>query len=108
MVRLECRPPGLRKATKIKKEAERRQAHVFNVRISGCGAAQRGRSPVGVPPRHLVQRANAAAQLQIRASWDLAKRRALPAPACPSPASFSQTGHRAGRAYGPGAARERR
>ena len=29
------------------------------------------RSPIGVPPRLLLQRANAAAQLQIRTSWDL-------------------------------------
>ena len=31
-----------------------------------------------------------------------------PSLTCPSPASFSQTGHDAGRAYVPGAARERR
>ena len=44
-----------------------------------------------------LPRANAAAQLQTRfLGPDQA--RALPAPACPSPASSSQTGHRAGRA----------
>ena len=32
------------------------------------------RSPIGVPPRLLLQRANAAAQLQIRTSWDLVGR----------------------------------
>ncbi len=31
-------------------------------------------SPIGVPPRLLLQRANAAAQLQIRTSWDLVGR----------------------------------
>ena len=30
------------------------------------------RSPVGVPPRHLLRRTNATAQLQLRASWDAA------------------------------------
>jgi hypothetical protein len=34
-----------------------------------------------------------------RTSWDVAKERALPAPACPSPATKSQTGHHAGRAF---------
>ncbi len=38
-----------------------------NVRGIGSGA----RSPVGVPPRRLLRRANATTQLQIRASWDL-------------------------------------
>jgi hypothetical protein len=32
-----------------------------------------------------------------RSSWDAAKKRALPAPACPSPATWPQTGHSAGR-----------
>ena len=32
------------------------------------------RSPIGVPPRLLPQRANATAQLQIRTSWDLVGR----------------------------------
>ena len=30
------------------------------------------RSPVGVPPRHLLRRTNATAQLRLRASWDVA------------------------------------
>src|SRR5579872_4059295 len=34
-----------------------------------------------------------------RASWDLAKERALTAPACPSPAIYSQAGRNAGRAF---------
>ena len=34
-------------------------------------AWERARSPVGVPPRRLLRRPNATAQLQIRASWDL-------------------------------------
>jgi hypothetical protein len=57
------------------------------------------RSPVGVPPRHLRQRTNAAAQLQhalpgMRPTSGVYLKRA-----CPSPASFSQTGHGAGRAF---------
>jgi hypothetical protein len=37
-----------------------------------CGKGWEGaRSPVGVPPRRLLRRPNATAQLQIRASWDL-------------------------------------
>ena len=31
------------------------------------------RSPVGVPPRLLLRRTNATAQLQLRASWDAAR-----------------------------------
>ena len=71
-----------------KKEAERRQTCSANLRILRCGACPclfrlprlRGRvregacSPIGVPPRLLLQRANAAAQLQIRTSWDLVGR----------------------------------
>ena len=37
------------------------------------------RSPVGVPPRLLLRRTNATAQLQLRASWDAAATGALPA-----------------------------
>jgi hypothetical protein len=46
--------------------------------------------PVGVPPRRLLQRANAAAQLRTRFLG-----RGI---SCPSPASSSQAGHSAGRA----------
>ena len=77
---------------------------LFRLRGSGGGGAARAesaaRSPSGVPPRRLLQRANATAQLQLRASWDLVGAhdpdgskgrahfsRALPAPSCPSPAS---------------------
>jgi hypothetical protein len=39
----------------------------------GGGRASIGtRSPVGVPPRHLLRRTNATAQLRLRASWDAA------------------------------------
>ena len=34
-----------------------------------------------------------------RSSWDAAKKRALPAPACPSPATWPQTGRSAGRTF---------
>ena len=46
--------------------------------------------PVGVPPRRLLQRANAATQLRTRFLG-----RGV---SCPSPASSSQAGHSAGRA----------
>ena len=70
------------KLMKEKKEAERRQTCDPTVRILRCGARpnslpplaggrERARSPVGVPPRRLLRRPNATAQLQIRASWDL-------------------------------------
>jgi hypothetical protein len=79
-----------------RRDAERRVA--FRPHPSGCGRAlSAARSPVGVPPRRLRQRTNATAQLQKRSSWDAAKKRALPAPACPSPAAWPQTGHSAGR-----------
>ncbi len=55
------------------RKAERRQTLFINLRISRCGATRlislrgsEGRSPVGVPPRHLRQRPNATAQLQPR------------------------------------------
>jgi hypothetical protein len=70
---------------------------------AACAALRlRARSPAGVPPRHLRQRPNATAQLQLRASWDgTSEERVLPAPGRPSAAGFPQTGHRAGRAYDP-------
>ena len=90
------------KNRKEKREAERRQTCVQPPRPCGRGAHRRVRSPVGVPPRLLRQRANANAQLQARLpgtrqdarSGKLAPTgerrpravpRALPAPACPSP-----------------------
>ena len=75
-----------------------KDAYSFRPHPSGCGRdPSGGRSPVGVPPRHLRQRTNATAQLQKRSSWDAAKKRALPAPSCPSPAAWPKTGHSAGR-----------
>src|SRR3984885_10059228 len=73
---------------------------------SGVRRAQSAaRSPLGVPPRHLLQRANATAQPQLRASWDgTSEERVLPAPGRPAVQRSlrPQTGHRAGRAYPPG------
>ena len=57
-----------------KKEAERRQTHAVWLHRRMQRALSGARSPVGVPPRHLLQRTNATAQLQIRASWDLVGR----------------------------------
>ena len=55
-----------------------------------CTQNPRDAPPVGVPPRRLLQRANAAAQLRMRFLG-----RGV---SCPSPASSSQAGHSAGRA----------
>jgi hypothetical protein len=88
-----------------KKEAKRRQACSQNDRaIRARRAAQisvrglphlirRVRSPAGVPPRLLGRRANASFRL----------RHALPGTRspCPSPATWSQTGRNAGRAFSP-------
>ena len=96
-----------------------------------------GRSPLGVPPRHLRQRPNATAQLEPRDFLGLVRSarpdgskdariathfyakpadrpsmrhsRALPAPCCPSPARLHpQSGHDAVRACLAQAAREPR
>src|SRR5580693_462809 len=73
-VRLLRRDPNPRKPRKKKrkKKAGRRNAdrRVRNGPHIGAGAPQRGRSPVGVPPRRLLQRTNATAQLQPRASCE--------------------------------------
>jgi hypothetical protein len=92
-----CRAqPGLQNI----KEAKRRQTRILPFRIirMRSRAESAARSPVGVPPRRLRQRANAAAQLQ-NALPGRRFRRALSAVLCPSPATKSQTGHRAGRAF---------
>jgi hypothetical protein len=71
---------------KKSKEAERRETR--SPRSAPFGA-RRGpsadRSPLGVPPRHSLQRTNATAQPQLRASWDGTRQeRALPAPGRPA------------------------
>jgi hypothetical protein len=88
-----------------KKEAKRRQACSQTTAPVGRGAHRRQvyavcahlirrvRSPAGVPPRLLGRRANASFRL----------RHALPGTRspCPSPATWSQTGRNAGRAFSP-------
>jgi hypothetical protein len=73
-------------ATRLqRREAERRQTRISNLRtptfiLAASGRTEEGarrasigtRSPVGVPPRHLLRRTNATAQLRLRASWDVA------------------------------------
>jgi len=55
--------------TEESKEAERRETRSPRSAPSGVRRAQSAaRSPFGVPPRHLLQRANATAQPQLRAS----------------------------------------
>jgi hypothetical protein len=79
--------------------------------LHAARAESAARSPVGVPPRRLLRRANATARLQLRASWDLvgrndpdgSKDRALfrgRYPRLPVPVQrvAPQTGHHAGRA----------
>jgi len=57
--------PSARSCPTNKREAERRPAHNSILRALRARLALSGaRSPVGVPPRHLLQRTNAAAQLQ--------------------------------------------
>ena len=51
--------------------ARRRKTHSLPSASFGMRSRPKGgRSPVGVPPRHLRQRTNATAQQQPRASWD--------------------------------------
>src|SRR5580704_15778841 len=72
--------------TEESKEAERRETRSQRPHPSGVRRAQSAaRSPLGVPPRRLLQRANATAQPQLRASWDgTREERALPAPGRPA------------------------
>jgi hypothetical protein len=66
------------------KEAERRQTRSQRPHQRVRRASSGTRSPPGVPPRHLRQRPNATAQLQLRASWDgTSQERALSAPCHP-------------------------
>ena len=63
-------PVGTIRATK-RREAERRQTqsiHWPHLRMRRASGGTR--SPVGVPPRLLLRRPNATAQLRLRASWD--------------------------------------
>ena len=112
LVRMDCRiKSGMTKGRR-RRNAGRRISNDPHQRMRR--ALKASRSPVGVPPRRLLQRTNAAAQLQLRASWDLvgahdpdsSKDRALLSgryPLLPVPVQrvSSQTGHGAGRAYIP-------
>jgi hypothetical protein len=77
--------PGYKFIRLQRREAERRQTRISNLRtptfiLAASGRTEEGarrasigtRSPVGVPPRHLLRRTNATAQLRLRASWDVA------------------------------------
>jgi hypothetical protein len=73
----------------------------------GAARVQRHAPPVGVPPRHLVQRTNAAPQLRtrflgqrmIRKSGNRFSEKIMRNEKFPSPAIDSQAGRDAGRAY---------
>jgi len=104
------------------RKAKRRQTRVPSVRITGCGRApdlsflrvRAGREGALACRRSTAALAAANQRRRsapARASWDAvgahnpdgSQDRALfsgryPLPSCPSPASSSQTGHRAGRA----------
>ena len=71
---------------KQSKEAERRETRSPRSAPFGMRRAQSAaRSPFGVPPRHSLQRTNATAQPQLRASWDgTREERVLPAPGRPA------------------------
>ena len=89
--------PGLQ--TKGKRNAGRRICFT-GAASSGCGCAlKRSALACRRSTTALAAATERHSSAPERASWDLAKKRALAAPACPSPATKSQTGHRAGRAF---------
>jgi hypothetical protein len=61
---------GKNKKKKRRQNADRRVSYRPHQRMRRA-LKSAARSPVGVPPRRLLQRPNATAQLQIRASWDV-------------------------------------
>ena len=104
--------PGYKFIRLQRREAERRQTRISNLRtptfiLPACGGrteegARRAsigtRSPVGVPPRRLLSEPTPP----LSSGYALPGTRPdgrYPNRACPSPASSSQTGHGAGRAY---------
>ena len=64
-------------------------------RGGGAARVQRDAPPVGVPPRHLLSEPTP----QLSSGYALPGTRRVTLLACPSPASSSQAGHSAGRAY---------
>ena len=68
--------PGYKFIRLQRREAERRQTRISNPTWPASAGMRRAsggtRSPVGVPPRLLLRRTNATAQLRLRASWDAA------------------------------------
>ena len=89
-----------RSCSSNKREAERRQTHLFHwsrikrmrLRVQRDALACR-RSTTALAAAN--QRRSSTPE---RASWDLVENGRYPLPAYPSPATKSQTGHRAGRA----------
>src|SRR5581483_566523 len=81
------------------RQAERRQTPPHQSAPSGAARALRG--ALRLPAFHRGSRGSEPTPplSSRRASWDLAKRRWLSAPACPSPAIQSQAGRNAGRAF---------
>ena len=103
------RPPSRsRSLNKGKRNAERRvlqgSLRATHADVAICMRFGRG-SPIGVPPRLLRQRPNATAQVQRALPGNLLVQEKTRRQsgvtcifACPSPASFSQAGHRVCRA----------
>jgi len=93
--------PGLLTTTnKNKREAERRQAHFVQTSAPyGRGSRETSRARLTAFHHGACGSEPTPPLSSRRASCDSAKKRALPASACPSPASYSQTGHHAGRAF---------
>ena len=85
------------KSKKKKESGTPKDADPYPPYLAGQLALCKGRSPIGVPPRLSPKGVIVPkAQLQARlpGTWSV---RALPAFACPSPASTSRPGHNAGR-----------
>jgi hypothetical protein len=106
-------PSRSRPAHKKIRKAERRQTRMSNLRArnlhpSPRAVEDRGGGAARVQRDALACRRSTAAlaaanqrrrSAPARASWDAAHIRRYLKRACPSPASFSQTGHGAGRAF---------
>ena len=89
-----CIPTSARKRRAARAEAQRARLSAFH--HGACGSEPT--PPLNSSTRFLGPGRGA------RSRWferPCAAQRALPAPSCPSPASFSQTGRHAGRAYDP-------
>ena len=112
-----CAHPGYKRTGK-KERAKTKESEGRGTPADAYGMSHATRTNVAIRPRFRAWRGlkTKAAHLPAfrngahggeptpplssrRTSWDVAERRALSVSACPSPATKSQTGHDAGRAY---------